>query len=110
MRSFHPMATPISEYRPTSAVARTVASPRGKGHLHPATHLRWIQRGIERSDGVRIRLEGRKIGQGWYTSEAALERFMAELNGAPPEAPARTSAHHNRAAERAGKQLENMGV
>jgi hypothetical protein len=87
-----------------------VAKSRG---THFSTIYRWLLRGIPGPDGKRIRLEGCRLGSKWVTSDEAVIRFSAALtpnvNGEPAQAP-RSASKRQRASERAGKQLEGMGI
>jgi len=75
--------------------------------------LRWIMDGARGPDGERVRLEAVRLGGRWLTSKEALGRFAARLtpqigkNAAP--AP-RTSRQWRRAAERAERELERLGI
>lgn len=65
------------------------ALPAEKGTRRSSTLVRWIRCG---KNGVR--LEGfRGAGSGWYTSKAALARFLARLTGRTPapQVPTRTN-------------------
>lgn len=42
---------------------------------HPSTVVRWITTGVPGPDGVRVRLDGLRLGQKWRTSREALQRF-----------------------------------
>jgi hypothetical protein len=75
----------------------------------PSTIFRWITAGVRLPDGRRVRLEAVRLGGRWLTSTQAIERFIARqtprIDTDPTLAP-RTSSHRQRAAERAGRELE----
>jgi Protein of unknown function (DUF1580) len=83
---------------------------RGADRLHPATLTRWILRGVRALDGRRVRLEAVRIGCRWLTSEAALARYAAALAATGDPTPPRSPAARNRAAEAAGRELEQLGA
>ncbi len=94
-----------------AAQAAKKVPPDGLGRpAGPAMIIRWIVDGVKR-DGVRIRLEGAKLGGRWVTSEEALRRFAERLTpaSAPPSAQ-RTPAERRRADERADGALRERGV
>jgi hypothetical protein len=41
---------------------------------------RWILRGCTGADGLKIRLEGVRVGHKWFTSAAALRRYFEQLS------------------------------
>ncbi len=102
--------TPLS----LEAAARLVPPARGGKRCHLSTILRWIIDGSRAPDGSRVRLEAVRLGGKWVTSAAALQRFAERLTPRPadtPEAPARrTPGQRRRAAERAGAELQRMGI
>jgi hypothetical protein len=101
--------TPLS----LAAAAKRLPRLRAGRPLHPATVLRWILDGVRGRDGDRIRLEAVRIGGRWCTSAEALQRFLATLSAAPagPAGPApRTAGQRQRAAERAGRELDKLGI
>jgi hypothetical protein len=73
----------------------------------------WIVDGVSLPDGSVCRLSGVRIGGRWLTSVEALRRFAEAqtpcLNPEPAATP-RTAARRNRAAEKAAKPLEKMGI
>ena len=52
---------------------------------HPATVTRWIIKGSRSGDGRVVRLEGKRVGGRWVTSEKAIGRFIDRLQ-APADA------------------------
>ena len=94
-----------------SQAASRYPGSRGASRLHPATLTRHILRGVRALDGQNIRLEAERLGCRWFTSEAALARFAAALAADPkPETPPRSPAERQRAAEAAGRKLQEMGA
>jgi len=69
-------------------------------------------------DGRRVKLEARKFGCRWLTSEPALQRFADALiappgaPGVPPanNPPPRTPSARQKASERATTELRAMGA
>jgi hypothetical protein len=91
---------------PLADVPNHVPPRRGK-KLHVATVFRW-------KDGLRgVRLETIRIGGCLHTSVEALQRFFENLSaddaGRDPTPP-RTPAARRRAVERAGRELDRLGV
>jgi len=98
---------------PLAAAARLVPPGRNGKRCHLSTILRWIMTGAKAPDGTVVRLEGLRIGGRWTTSRQALQRFAERLTrrlDGPAPAGAHTPARRGRAAERAGAELENMGI
>jgi hypothetical protein len=91
-------------------------SRRGK-KTHLSTLLRWITSGAKTPDGRTIRLQALRLGGRWVTSREALQRFAEALTprlaadhdtAAVP--PLRTSGQRQRASDRAGAELEKLGI
>jgi Protein of unknown function (DUF1580) len=102
--------TPI----PLAEAYRLVPPGRNGKRTHLSTLLRWILTGAKHpTTGERIRLEALRIGSRWLTSRQALQRFAERLTpsvvDAPPVAP-RTSGKRRRAADRAGEELDKIGI
>jgi hypothetical protein len=80
---------------------------RGK-RPHLSTVLRWIMHG---TDGVR--LEAIRLGGRWVTSREALRRYAERLtpsvDGGVAQIP-RPPAARRRASERAGRELQKVGI
>jgi hypothetical protein len=95
---------------PADAARRLPPFRRGRP-VHPSCVLRWIADGIRLRDGSRLRLAAVRIGARWLTSVEALERFVRAQTPRPADAPPpRTPVQRQRAAERAGKALEALGI
>lgn len=75
--------------------------------------VRWVQRGVKGPNGERIRLEAARLAGRWITTPAACVRFVERQtprsDDAPPPAP-RTPGVRRRAADRAAKELERLGI
>jgi hypothetical protein len=81
--------------------------------ISPGTVYRWISDGVRLPDGSRVRLEAVRLGGRWLTSGPAIARFIARQTPsleANSEATPRTARQRERAAERAGRDLERMGM
>jgi hypothetical protein len=75
--------------------------------------LRWVLQGVKTTDGRRVRLEALRLGGKWITSMEAIQRF-AEAQTPTPNHPSmatlRTPTRRRKAADRAGKELEKIGI
>jgi hypothetical protein len=105
--------TPI----PLKDACRLVPPARQGKHTHLSTLLRWIIRGCRGPSGERVRLEAIRLGNRWVTSREALQRFAERLTPrtgvsptAPPYPAPRTPTARQRAADRAGLELERHGI
>jgi len=81
--------------------------------VNPSTVWRWILQGVRLPDGSRVKLEAIRLAGRWLTSVEAIERFIAAQTPAlhSDSAPRpRTTTQRQRAAARAGKKLEAMGI
>jgi hypothetical protein len=73
--------------------------------------LRWVLNGARDPEGQLVRLEAIRLGGRWLTSREALQRFGERLT--PPGkslSGTRTVRQRRRAAERAEKELEKLGM
>src|SRR5262245_47910434 len=89
--------------------------PTGRNGAKPAlgTVLRWILNGSRAPDGTLVKLEACRVGSKWVTSREAIARWTAQLTprtSDDPVSPPRTIRQRQRAAERAEKELERMGI
>jgi hypothetical protein len=79
-----------------------------------ATPWRWITEGVRAGDGSRVKLEAVKTPSGWMTSEPALARFLARLQGdSTAPIPAKPTQRRRAAlpqADAAGQALQNIGM
>jgi len=93
---------------PLSKAAKRVPPARNGKRCHESTILRWILKG---TDGVK--LEGIRLGGRWLTSVEALQRFAERLTPSqeqPPATSPRSPSARERAARRAEKELERLGI
>lgn len=98
--------------------AKKIPSTRGGRTVHPATVWRWAKQGYKTPEGVLVRLEVVRVGFGFATTEAAIDRFIAAITGNGPDdaegSPAKgrkksTPAGRRKLSEEAEKRLERMG-
>jgi hypothetical protein len=105
-----------TEHALSLSQAARIAPGRGSAHLHPSTLTRWILRGCRTPGGRRVYLRAARVGSRWMVSRESLDEFFTALtvqtaqpaNGTPP-AP-RTAGQRRRAAERAARELDRMGI
>jgi hypothetical protein len=99
--------------RSLSQAARLFPSYRMARPVAPSTVYRWIADGVQAPDGSRVRLEAVRLGGRWLTSTQAIERFIAsqtpslEAVAGPTR---RTPTQRAKGAERAGRELEKVGI
>jgi hypothetical protein len=74
--------------------------------------FRWVTQGAKAPSGDRVRLEALRLGGRWVTSREALQRFAEALTpqGSDSLVPTRTPNQRRKAAERAEKELEKLGI
>jgi hypothetical protein len=93
---------------------RLIPPARNGRQLHYSTLIRWIVDGVRGPSGERVRLGGKRIGSRWLTSREAIQRFAdaltPSLDSTPQSTPTPTPARRHRAAERAGKVLQELGI
>jgi hypothetical protein len=97
---------------PLTAAAKLVPPGRNGKRTHLSTLLRWILQGAKRPDGEVVRLEAVRLGARWFTSREALQRFAEGLTpnlDRPAPAP-RSPGMRERAAARAGRALDRLGI
>ena len=96
-----------------SQAARLLPPGRGGRPVTLGCILRWILNGAKGPDGIRVRLEAARVGGRWLTSKEALNRFAdrltPRLDGTPVPA-SRTPGRRQRAADRAGRALDRIGI
>jgi hypothetical protein len=99
---------------PLEAACRIVPPARGGKKTHLSTLLRWITKGAKGPGGETVRLEAVRLGGRWMTSREALQRFAEALtpaaSGATTSLLPRTPRQRRAAAERAGRELERLGI
>lgn len=73
--------------------------------------LRWVISGVRGPNGETIRLEAVRLAGRWISTPGALRRFILAQTptGEPPPSP-RTASRRQRAADRAGAELDAAGV
>jgi hypothetical protein len=94
-------------------VARRAPSTRQGRPLHPSTVLRWMLSGVRTANGRTVRLEAVRLGGRWVTSAAAYRRFVVAQTPTLDETPplhVPTPTQRAKAAERAGRQLDKIGL
>jgi hypothetical protein len=97
---------------PLAAATKLVPPARSGKQTHLSTLQRWILRGAKAPSGALVRLEAVRLGGRWMTSREALQRFAEALTpkiGDAALAPV-TPANRQRAAERAGRELDRIGI
>lgn len=81
--------------------------------VSPVTIWRWISAGVKLPGGRRVKLGAVRVSGRWLTSVEAIERFIAAQtppvtdDTAPVPSP-RTTTQRQRAAAKAGKELESL--
>jgi hypothetical protein len=103
----------VSENVRTMMQAAKLAPGREADHLHPATLVRWITHGCRAPGGRRVYLRGARVGAKWVTSVEAVNEFFAALTPQPADdsaMPVRAPGRREKAAQRAGRDLESAGV
>jgi hypothetical protein len=102
---------------PLTEACRLVPPGRGGRQTHLSTILRWILKGSKGPGGHLIRLEAMRVGGRWMTSAAALQRFAEALtphlaadDGRAAVPSPRTPGQRQRASDRAGAELEKLGI
>jgi hypothetical protein len=98
---------------PLTRLARRVPSYRSGRPASLSRLLRWAMHGVRGPDGAKVALEAVRTPGGWISTPAALCRFFSRLTprtDADPQPTPRSPSARSRAAERAGKQLEALGI
>jgi hypothetical protein len=97
-----------------AVAARSLPSARQDKPVSISCLLRWVVDGVRGPGGQRIRLEAARLAGKWITTPGALRRFVEaqtpELADAEPAAKPGSARQRRRAAERAEKELERMGI
>lgn len=97
-----------------SAAARLISGRRGGSRACPSTIWRWMNEGSRSAEGQIVKLEAARVGGHWFTSKAALTRFIEALTPvhAEPEltGPTPTPSELRRAHEAAKKRLRRRPV
>jgi Protein of unknown function (DUF1580) len=103
----------------SQAGRRFPKSRHGKAtHLTPSAIWRWVTDGVRAADGRRVKLEAVFVAGRWLTSIEAIERFvtaqqptggqLCPITSGPSRSP--SPADRRRAAEKAGNELEKLGM
>jgi hypothetical protein len=75
--------------------------------------FRWVTKGVRGPGGQRIHLEGARLAGRWITTPQAVARFLAAqtppFDDSSSPSPA-TRLARSRAAERAGSELDRLGI
>jgi hypothetical protein len=97
---------------PLSRAARRIPSARNGRPATISRLFRWIFHGVKGPGDKRVYLEAAKLPAGWVTTPSAIGRFVKALTPHPESAPPvyRTPSRRQRAADRAGEELERMGI
>ena len=92
-------------------VAKMLPPARNGRPVSVSCVVRWITRGTKANGGM-VRLEAIRLGSRWLSNKEAVQRFAeAQTPRFDGQAiPPRTAARRQRAAERAARLLEKMGV
>lgn len=94
-----------------SEISASRPGARSAKRLSPSTITRWILFGCPNRSRDRIRLKAERCGGRWLVYEADLAAFFAALAADPAPVPeVRSPDAANRAAERAGRKLAEMGA
>lgn len=82
--------------------------------VSPSCVFRWIKDGVRTPDGRTVRLEAVRLSGRWLTSREALQRFAEaqtpEFADSTPTNARPTVKAQKRAADRAGAELEGLGI
>lgn len=82
------------------SLCKATRTIRGDLKLHPSTLMRWMTKGCR-----GIVLEGQKIGGRWYTSDEAIDRFLAKLNSGRQRLVSEADEVRNERVEQALKEV-----
>src|SRR5262245_3936515 len=94
---------------PLTIAAKRIPSYRQGQPVTLSCLLRWVLSGVVGPEGERVYLEAARLSGRWITSSAAIRRFVARQTPGSIKQPTRSRAASARA-ERAGRQLEELGV
>jgi hypothetical protein len=97
-----------------AVAARILPSNRQNKSVTMSCLLRWVMDGVRLPSGERIQLEAARIAGKWVTTPQAIRRFVEaqspKHSDTTPTPRNRTSRQRQRAAERAGQDLQEMGA
>ena len=100
--------TTLEQTHPLPEACGFIPSTRPGKKVNVSTMTRWITKG---SHGVK--LEAVRVPGGWLTSREAIQRFverLTEAHGSTEHAGPMTPTARRKAAEKADRELEEMGV
>lgn len=99
---------------PLAIATRFVPPGRNGKRTHISTLLRWILSGVKVPGGHIVKLDALRLGGRWVTSREAIQRFAEALTPRPdapvPSQTSRTAAQRRRDSDRAGRELDNIGI
>lgn len=74
--------------------------------------VRWITSGVKGHDGITVKLEAARLANRWITTRSAIARFLAAQSPNIENRPIKPSspAKRQRAADRAARDLEKLGI
>jgi hypothetical protein len=97
-----------------SQIVALLPPGRGTSRVHPSAVIRWIRAGVRGPGGQHVKLRAVRCGSRWILKRSWLDAFQAALTPETDESefgPApRTPSARQRAAERAGRELEKLGI
>jgi hypothetical protein len=108
-------------YQTVAQVTRLFPPSRNGRPVHVATVTRWIVVGVRLRDGTVLRLRAVRAPGRWLVEPGAVQEFLEALRAdrvgtstsTPPDAgpaPLRTRAARRKDAERAGRELDEIGI
>ena len=102
------------EGEPLTRAGRRIPSSR-KGRPSTLSRLlRWVLNGTVGPDGQRVYLEAVRGPSGWLTTPGAICRYLTSMTPRTGEASSaqapRSPDERHRAAERAAKELDSVGI
>jgi len=81
--------------------------------VNPSTIWRWCRQGVKVPGGSIVKLECVRLSGRWLTSQEAISRFVAAQTP-PGDTEARSTPRspkmRQRASERAGRELDRIGI
>jgi Protein of unknown function (DUF1580) len=93
-------------------VCRIVPPGHSGRRTHLSTVLRWVLTGARSPSGELVQLEALRIGGRWMSTREALQRFAERLTPTinRSSVETRTVSRRQRESERAGQELEALGI
>lgn len=91
--------------------AKMFPRPNGRG-ISACVMWRYRTVGAMGANGHRVKLECCKVGSLWFTTEAAIRRFIEALSTSekPEATPPRSPGDRKRKSAAASKELDRLGV